>query len=198
MTTPPDPVLSYHGSTARLSRLARLAFILSIISAITFFLVLPSLIALIIAVIANQRIQKNPQRLSGQGFATCAATVSLCSFCLGVFAFVLLPDCGSHPRGKPRSSCAANLRGIANSLLIYAAQNNDQFPVVAYAPYTPAPELPHRLRNRRPHDQPQPGRLHVLPSAISQAGKCGRFSSGSLSLSQEMSSETFHVQIRHK
>ena len=130
-----DPVLSYAPKPTRVSRFAIVALGMAVLGAVTFFLVVPSLIALLLGMIASVRIQKRPGKLAGMGFATAAVTVSLCAFCLAVLTFLLMPR--FHCDGlSDRSYCAANLRGIMQSMVVYSNDNNDRYPVVAYAPYS--------------------------------------------------------------
>jgi prepilin-type processing-associated H-X9-DG protein len=48
---------------------------------------------------------------------------------------ILLPSRGGNHILSSRSVCAANLRGIAQSIMVYAGENGGAFPTVAYAPY---------------------------------------------------------------
>jgi hypothetical protein len=59
-----------------------------------------------------------------------------------IFDAVILPAPHHSAELSRRSSCASNLRGITQSMVVYAAENNDQFPVVTYAPYSAALNSP--------------------------------------------------------
>jgi len=137
-STAPAPVTLDYGITTRVSRTARAAMILAIIAIPLFFTVLPAVTALIVAFIAAHRIRKDPQRLAGLGFiktANILGVLSILLFCAGL----ALLGAFERPRvGHNRSYCSANLRGIVQSMNIYAADYNDAFPVVPFAPYSPA------------------------------------------------------------
>jgi prepilin-type N-terminal cleavage/methylation domain-containing protein len=49
---------------------------------------------------------------------------------------ILLPSLGKARELANRGTCAANLRGIAQSMAVYAADNNDSFPIIAGKPTT--------------------------------------------------------------
>ncbi|MCL2639527.1 MAG: hypothetical protein FWD53_01650 [Phycisphaerales bacterium] len=156
---PPDNVLSYESRfPTRLSRLAVIAFAASLYVVPGFFLmlmfpdirsleiikiilalclILAPIASFILAIIARHRINKHPQKLAGLGFTRAASNISGITICTWVLLIFLLPAT-SRGHYAPRSSCAANLRGIMNAMVIYAAQNSEHFPVVTYAPYSPA------------------------------------------------------------
>jgi len=164
MTRPPRPdnILDYESRfPTRLSRLAIVAFIVSICAVLGLILSVPVglqigyllgidlgliVVLLFFAVIcsfflagyASHRITKSPDKLAGLGLARAATNTSGITILLCVLAIFLLPTGGTSKTLAYRSSCAANLRGIMNSMIIYAAQNNEQFPIVTYAPYSPA------------------------------------------------------------
>ena len=136
---PPDNILEDAPSPARISRLAVTSFIISIIAALCFFLIVPPILTLIFAFIAAHRIVRNPTKLAGIGYTNAATTISICSCLLAILLLLLLPSLATRNPGiSNRSSCAANLRGIMNSMVLYAAQNGEHFPAVTYAPYSPA------------------------------------------------------------
>ena len=135
-------ILNYARPPARLSRLAIVAMALGIVGLLTFFFVVPSLVALFLGLAAAARIRREPGTLTGAGFAQAAVTMSLIGFGLFVVAALLMPT-GHHPRElSNRSVCAVNLRGIAQAMNVYAADNSDKFPIVTYAPYAPALNAP--------------------------------------------------------
>jgi prepilin-type processing-associated H-X9-DG protein len=51
---------------------------------------------------------------------------------------IVLPIIRQSRERANRTLCASNLRVIANSMMVYAAGNNEMFPVYPYAPYCPA------------------------------------------------------------
>lgn len=134
----PAPVTLDYGITTRVSRTARAAMILAIIAIPLFFTVLPAVTALILAFIAAHRIRKDPQRLAGLGFIKTANILGVLSILLFCAALALLPSLGTVRVGSNRGYCSANLRGIVQSMNIYSVDYNDVFPVVPFAPYSPA------------------------------------------------------------
>ncbi|HVS70409.1 MAG TPA: hypothetical protein VHQ47_04055 [Phycisphaerae bacterium] len=131
-------------SPGRVSRLAVAAFIASIALFLLSFLILPGLLALGLGVLAEMRIKRSRGKLGGLGYAEWAGTIGLTSFCIGILLdlFVLTMGPGSRSGPSARSACAANLKGIAQSMIVYANENDDAFPVVSYAPYTAALNSP--------------------------------------------------------
>jgi len=90
------------------------------------------IIGLILGIIALSRANKNPMQYGGKGYAITGIVTS----CVGTFvAFplvlaMLLPSLGRARELSNRSYCAANLRGIGQSMNIYAADNMDVFPIL--------------------------------------------------------------------
>jgi hypothetical protein len=58
-----------------------------------------------------------------------------CGVLAVLVVLVLWPNRDRDGRLSWRSVCAANLRGIMQSFLVYAGDNNGAYPTVAYAPY---------------------------------------------------------------
>ncbi|MCL2639823.1 MAG: DUF4190 domain-containing protein [Phycisphaerales bacterium] len=142
MTPPPprpDNILDYARPPVRVSRLAIVSLIVSIFAALSFFFIIPPILAFILALVADHRIVRRPHKLAGIGYTTTAIHISVYAGILALFVFVwLVPQLIANRGCSGRSSCAANLRGIGNSIVIYAAANSEHFPVVTYAPYSPA------------------------------------------------------------
>ena len=88
-----------------------------------------------VGIVALRRIRRSPDRYAGKGFAVVGVVVSL-------FAIVgvgpVMTGVVLHMRELDnRSACAANLRGIECAMIIYSAET-DAYPVLPYAPYSPA------------------------------------------------------------
>ena len=129
--------------SAPVSRMALVAMVTGVVSVLTFFMLVPGLLALVVGMVAVARIQRDPDRLSGMGFARAGVALSLTSLVLLALAAIFLPSIGHGCRASPRSYCAANMRGILQSMSVYAAENGDVFPIVTYAPLSPGRNAPH-------------------------------------------------------
>jgi hypothetical protein len=75
-------------------------------------------------------------KVDGDGYARRGVQISFVSFVLGLLVWMLMPSTGGSGL-SPRSVCAANLRGIMQSMNVYANDNADAYPIVAYAPFSP-------------------------------------------------------------
>ena len=99
-----------------------------------------ALVGLILGIIGLMKINGQPQQFGGKGVAIAGIVTSI----IGLVAIVplmiaiLLPSLGKAREMANRSVCAANLRGIAQSMSVYAAGNNSAYPVVPFAPYGPS------------------------------------------------------------
>jgi hypothetical protein len=88
--------------------------------------------ALPAGIVARVLIGRNPQRLAGVGYANLGIATAV----LGVVLFALFVPCMCYPREMSnRSVCAANLRGLMQSLVIYSADNGDHYPMMSPAGY---------------------------------------------------------------
>jgi prepilin-type processing-associated H-X9-DG protein len=68
------------------------------------------------------------------GFTLSKLDVVVLGGMLVLVAMIFWPSRGGS-RAEPRSTCAVNLRGIMQSMILYAQDNNGALPVVMYAPY---------------------------------------------------------------
>lgn len=137
MTYQPQAV-SFENAPARNSKLAIGGMVLAILGLLLCPTILFALIALPLSIVALVRINRNPGQLSGKGFALTGLITSIIALLLGPLMLfivagpiaVLMPSLGRARELSNRSYCAANLRGIGQSMNIYAADNNDVFPVL--------------------------------------------------------------------
>jgi len=144
MTQPPfPPAPDYAPAQPRLSSMALTSMILGIVGTMLSILVIGvplAWVALILGIVSLVKINKNPLQLSGKGFAiTGIVTGALGGACVApLLIAILLPSLGKARELSNRSVCAANLRGLTQSLLVYANDNSDAFPVLPYKPLTTA------------------------------------------------------------
>jgi hypothetical protein len=129
-----DRVLAYE-APPRVSRLAIGVFWAAVGSAFLFFLVVPPLILFLVALWAQGQVAGTLDT-RGQRYANAAAMISIGACVLGVLFLILMPSHAGHPIHSARAVCASNLRGIMIMMNVYAADNNDKYPIVAFAPYS--------------------------------------------------------------
>jgi hypothetical protein len=131
-----DNTLSYATTPVKISALALTSMILGIVSSplvCALGLGIPlGLVALVLGIVARHAINKNPQRLAGKGYAIAGIWTGLFGSLVGTLLIaILIPSTGKSRELAYRSICAANVRGIMQSMSVYAADNNDAFPIVA-------------------------------------------------------------------
>ena len=126
--------LDYQAPSTRMSVLAIVALAVGGLSLPLFFLGIPAVIGVVLAVVAYRQIEVAPGRLAGLGLARAGGYMAMGSLLLFVFAFLLMPR-GCHSRElSNRSYCAANIRGVLQSMIVYSAENSDAFPVMPAPP----------------------------------------------------------------
>ncbi len=135
-----DSVLSYASPVRRVSRLAVWSMwmgIAGIFTAVFGIGLLVGAAGLVVGIMALVRIGANPETLDGKRYAV--AGIVLGGICVPVLIFALMkPSIGRPAEMAYRSSCQANLRGIAQMMALYANDNGDVFPVVPFAAFGPA------------------------------------------------------------
>jgi hypothetical protein len=132
-----DP-LSYDSPNARprSSGMAIASLVLGILSVplmCAFGLgVLTAIVGIVLGILAIAAINRNPMKVGGKGLASAGMAASAGSFLLiPLMIAMLLPSLGKARELSNRSVCAANLRGISQSMNIYAADNNDAYPIIS-------------------------------------------------------------------
>lgn len=138
---PENPNLPVAPHTSGMALASMILGILAILTAIIGIGLILGIIGLILGIIALSAISRRPQELGGRGLALTGIITSIMSLVVApilLLVAILLPSLGRARELSNRAYCAANLRGIAQSMNVYAADNADVFPVVPYAPYGPA------------------------------------------------------------
>ena len=130
-----DSTVPYSSVPPKTSGMALTAMILGI-CAIPFGClgvgVILGIIAIILGVVALSSINRNPQALSGKGYAITGIATGAGSLPFAALLIaILLPSMGKARELPNRSVCAANIRGITQSLAVYAKDNNDQYPIIS-------------------------------------------------------------------
>ena len=131
-----DSTIPYHSANAKTSSMALTSMILGILAiplgCFGIGLIL-GIIAVVLGIIALSAISKNPVQYGGRGFAiTGIITGGVGTFVmLPLLIAILLPSLGKARELSNRSVCAANLRGISQSMCVYAADNMEAFPIVS-------------------------------------------------------------------
>ena len=91
------------------------------------------IVGLVLGIVALLAIKREPGRLAGKGFAITGIVLGILST-LGLpvlLVAILMPSLGKARELSNRAVCAANLRGTAQSMAVYAADNSDQYPIIA-------------------------------------------------------------------
>lgn len=120
-------------ATPKISVLAVVSMVIAIAGCIFSFAFGGALgiAAVILAAIARSRINANPTRLGGAGYASAGVTAGIVSMALSVF---FITGCSSTVKvvdtADNRRQCAANLTGLLKAANVYAADNGDDFPMV--------------------------------------------------------------------
>ena len=130
---PPDTIASPYGPPAQPLRtgMAVAALVLGILG---LFTCLPAgVVGLILGIIALVRANSEPQRYGGGGMAiggivTGALGVLLFPVMIGFMMAILLPSLSRARELAKRAVDSANLRGVGQSLAIYAHDNDGAFP----------------------------------------------------------------------
>jgi len=91
------------------------------------------IVAMIMGIISLNAINRNPEQQGGKGYAITGIVTGALSLVLVVplLIAILLPSLGKARELSNRSVCAANVRGLTQSMLVYAADNEDRYPLVA-------------------------------------------------------------------
>jgi hypothetical protein len=141
-TKPADPnppqLLDYGSVRFRRHPGAMSAFVLGIVGVMTSCVlvgIFPGIAAIVVGMWAGSMVERRADLYSGKGYANVGIALGILSCIVPLMIFLLLP---TGDRSRPlanRSYCAANLRGIAQSMTVYAADNGDRFPVVPFTPY---------------------------------------------------------------
>jgi hypothetical protein len=134
------PPADYATQPPQVSGMAITSMILGIVGCL---LCIPlAWVALVLGIISLVKINKNPMQFGGKGFAITGIVLGglggiLIVPALLVFA-ILMPSLGKARELSNRSVCAANIRGITQSLNVYANDNSDAYPVLPYKPLSTA------------------------------------------------------------
>jgi hypothetical protein len=100
--------------------------------------ILVGIVAMVMGLVALQSINANPYQ-GNKGMAMTGAVLGALTCFVLPLGFLLLPVVGHNGRTlSGRSDCGANITGIIKALNLYAAENADSFPIVQFAPYSPA------------------------------------------------------------
>jgi prepilin-type processing-associated H-X9-DG protein len=118
--------------------LALFIFIAAIIVAVVFGLILPAIVSGLVSLVVHGNLSQRTD-VSGRGLASVVIKIVAVIIFLGIVVIVLLPSTGGMHVLSPRSVCAANVRGIMQSMLVYAADNNHALPIVPFGPYGKVP-----------------------------------------------------------
>src|SRR3954467_14039514 len=119
-----DAMLEDEARGTRVSLAAVVVCWLAIAAAVGFFLVIPAAVVWVAALVVRGVIARRPE-VGGYGYATAAVMVSGCAAVLGMIVLVLTPGFGGFHEISEGSRCSSNLRGLAQSMHVYGADNND-------------------------------------------------------------------------
>lgn len=122
------------------SGLARTAMILGIASIPLVCVfgagLLLAVAALTLGIIAVRQISRTPESAGGKGMAVTGIVTACATLGPVLLVALILPSLGRPRELRSRSYCAANIRGVLQSMVVYASENGDALPVMP-PPSTP-------------------------------------------------------------
>ena len=131
----PERALDYPSPQERICSWGLLALGLGAGGVLTAMLMVGGVLglgAIVFGFVALFEIGHDPLRKGGKGFAWVGIALGIAAVLLSA---IVVPSIGRPKSGYGRGMCAANLRGIVQSMAVYASSENDAFPVVPYAPF---------------------------------------------------------------
>jgi len=93
------------------------------------------IVGLILGIISLVKINSQPDRLSGRGLAI---TGIVCGALSPLLIAILLPSLGKSRELANRSYCAANIRGLMQSTVVYSSDYTDNYPYRGPSPVAAA------------------------------------------------------------
>ena len=103
--------------------------------------VLTGILAVVLGIIALVSINKNPTQ-GGKGLAiTGIVTGGIAVVLTPLLIAILLPSLGKARELSQRSVCAANIRGIMQSMVVYSSDNSDYYPYLGPSRIAAQPAL---------------------------------------------------------
>ena len=139
----PNPLqpLDYDSRRGRRHPGAMPALIFGIVGVMTSCVlvgIFPGIVAIVMGIWVGSAIKQRADVYFGMGYANTAVALGCAACVVPLFGLLLLPSISSPRSGSSRAYCAANMRGIGQSMNVYAVDNSDMFPVVPFARYGPA------------------------------------------------------------
>lgn len=146
MTTPQDQ------TPPHISLLAILALVLALLSFV--FSILAGIPAIFLGSIARSRIENNPDRLAGTGYAKWAVNLAFVGSIITMGLYLLFPYHHACGESANRSACAANIKGLVVSMQVYANENDNVLPIGAPPKkiFTYSIEFSANTAKTNPHD----------------------------------------------
>ena len=140
-------VPEYRGEeTGKRSRVAVASLVLGFVALVPILGMPFAIGAIICGIIALAKAGKPPYMQTGKGFAVAGIVMGGMGLIMipvvSLLIAILLPSLGKARELANRSACAANLRGIESAMIIYSAENTDQYPTLPYAPYSASNGVP--------------------------------------------------------
>jgi len=111
---------------AKTSALAVASLVLGILGFCTFFITAP--LAIILGIISIFKIEKSNGQLKGKGLAIAGITLPAIGLMLAVPMAALLPALGRARSLAQRAACMSNLKQLGIAAIMYADDNNEQYP----------------------------------------------------------------------
>jgi hypothetical protein len=118
------------------------SLVLGIVSLPLCILFVPGAIAVAFSWAADHVLGRRGATLGGAGYLRAGRSLGGASLLLGLLFWLIVPSLGRAREGFGRTYCPANIRGVMQSMTVYAADNGGLYPLVPYAPYTSALNSP--------------------------------------------------------
>jgi hypothetical protein len=136
---PSDSYVSPPSGRNGLATASLICGIVGLLLAVVGIGLLLAIVAIVLGAVGLSQIGRTAAR--GKGMAISGIILGILTLALMPLLLViaiLLPSLSRARELSNRAACAANLRGLSQAMVVYAAENNDSFPVVPYAPFSPA------------------------------------------------------------
>lgn len=119
------------GTPSKTSGMALTSFICALLAPLTCMI--SGVVGLILGIVALVKINKNKDRLKGNGFAiTGIALSAMWIFILPLLMAILMPALGRARQCAMQEVSKVNLQSLSIAVMVYANENDDQFPAAQW------------------------------------------------------------------